>query len=117
MTSSSKAQLFIAARLKEARALAGLSQAQAAKVLNIHRPSMSEIEAGRRRVSAEELRLLCDAYDVDTAWVLGTSVEKIETTDPRVQLAARELAKVSPEDLERLLRMLAAMKKDNSGSK
>lgn len=117
MTSGSKSQLFIAARLKEARVMAGLSQAQAAKILSIHRPSVSEIEAGRRRVSAEELRKLSEAYDVDTAWVLGTSSEKIETSDPRVELAARELAKISPEDLDRLLRMLAAMKKDNAGTK
>jgi DNA-binding XRE family transcriptional regulator len=47
---------LIARRLKEARKLAGLSQGQVAKMLGLHRPSVSEMEAGNRRVSADELR-------------------------------------------------------------
>ncbi|WP_247554811.1 helix-turn-helix transcriptional regulator [Bradyrhizobium sp. 138] len=42
----------IAQRLKEARKLAGLSQGHVAKTLGLHRPSVSEIESGNRRVSA-----------------------------------------------------------------
>ena len=45
----------IAERLKEARKLAGLSQGHVAKMLGLHRPSVTEIEAGNRRVSADEL--------------------------------------------------------------
>jgi len=45
----------IAERLKEARRLAGLSQGHVARILGLHRPSVSEMEAGNRRVSAEEL--------------------------------------------------------------
>ena len=43
---------LIAERLKAARQLAGLSQGHVAKILGMHRPSISEIEAGNRRVSA-----------------------------------------------------------------
>ena len=46
---------IIASRLRTAREMAGLSQAQVAKVLGLHRPSVSEMEAGRRRVSVDEL--------------------------------------------------------------
>ena len=53
-TESAKRAL-IAARVKEARKLAGLSQGHVAKILGLHRPSISEIEAGNRRVSADEL--------------------------------------------------------------
>ena len=40
----------MAERIREARTLAGLSQGQVAKMMGMHRPSISEIEAGNRRV-------------------------------------------------------------------
>ena len=54
----------IASRLRLARQAAGLSQGQVAKHLGWHRPTVSEIEAGRRRVQAEELTLLAELYGV-----------------------------------------------------
>jgi transcriptional regulator with XRE-family HTH domain len=100
----------IAIRLREARKVAGLSQGQVAKLLVMHRPTISEIEAGNRRVSAEELTKFADTYDVTTSWLLGDSAEQLETDDPRLQLAARELGKLKPDDLDRLLRLLASMR-------
>ena len=47
----------IAERLKLARDQAGLSQGQVAKKLGWHRPTVSEIEAGRRRVAADEVAI------------------------------------------------------------
>ena len=105
----------IGLRLKEARKLAGLSQAQAANVLGIHRPSISEIESGKRRISAEELSELCETYDVATDWVLGRSPEILDVADPKLQLAARELSKLKSGDLQRLLRLIAAMRDENDG--
>jgi transcriptional regulator with XRE-family HTH domain len=102
----------IAERLKEARKLAGLSQGHVAKILGLHRPSVTEIEAGNRRVSADELAQLAALYDVSVAWLLGEGPEMLDTEDPRLQLAARELAKLKPDDLERLLKLLAAMRSD-----
>ena len=100
----------IATRLREARKVAGLSQGQVAKLLVMHRPTISEIEAGNRRVSAEELTKFADTYDVTTSWLLGDSAEQLEADDPRLQLAARELGKLKPDDLDRLLRLLASMR-------
>lgn len=108
-------RIEIGLRLKEARNLAGLSQAQAAKVLGIHRPSVSEIESGRRRISAEELSELCETYDVATDWVLGRSAEILDVTDPKLQLAARELSKLKSDDLQRLLRLMASMREESDG--
>lgn len=102
----------IVERLKEARKLAGLSQGQVAKMLGLHRPSITEMEAGNRRVSADELARLADIYDVSTAWLLGDAPERIDSKDPRVELAARELTKLKPDDLDRLLKLLAAMRSD-----
>jgi len=104
----------IAERLKEARKLAGLSQGNVAKMLGLHRPSVTEMEAGNRRVSADELARLAEIYDVSVAWLLGESPETIDTQDPRLELAARELSKLKPDDLDRLLRLLAAMRSDSS---
>ena len=106
----------IAKRLKEARNLAGLSQGHVAKMLGLHRPSVSEMEAGNRRVSADELARLAEIYDVSVAWLLGETPEALDAQDPRLELAARELSKLKPEDLENLLRLLAAMRSDSDTS-
>ena len=109
----------IATRLREARKVAGLSQGQVAKLLAMHRPTISEIEAGNRRVSAEELTKFAETYDVTVSWLLGESAE-LEADDSRLQLAAREPGKLKPDDLDRLLRLLASMRhsdtdKDDDG--
>jgi transcriptional regulator with XRE-family HTH domain len=100
----------IARRIREARKSAGLSQGQVAKLMNLHRPTISEIEAGNRRVSAEELGTLASMFDVGVAWLVGEASETVETDDPRIQLAARELKKLKPEDLDRLMRLIASMR-------
>jgi len=104
----------IAARLRAAREQAGLSQGQVAKLLDLHRPSISEIEAGRRRVSAEELSRLAGIYNVSISWLTD---EKPEVADPAVELAARELAKLKGEDLDRVLRFLRTLRKSGGSEK
>jgi transcriptional regulator with XRE-family HTH domain len=99
---------IIATRLRAAREQAGLSQGQVAKMLNLHRPSISEVEAGRRRVSAEELAQLAKIYGVDAAWLAGSDASETEA-DIRVELAARELSKLTPADLKRLISLLSTL--------
>ena len=98
----------VARRLRLARDMAGLTQAQVANVLGWHRPTVSEIEAGRRRVSAEEVLLLANLYGVNTPWIFGE--ESSELTSDKAMLAARELNKLKDEDLDRLLQVLQALK-------
>jgi transcriptional regulator with XRE-family HTH domain len=105
---------LIAERLKEARKLAGLSQGHVAKMLGLHRPSVSEMEAGNRRVSADELVRLAGIYDVNVAWLLGETPDTLDAEDPRLELAARELTKLKPDDLDRLLKLLAVMRSDSA---
>jgi transcriptional regulator with XRE-family HTH domain len=96
-------RLAISARLRIAREHAGLSQGQAASKLNLHRPAISEIEAGRRKVSAEELMALAELYDVSVSWLTkGAS----EMSNPLVELAARELAKLKHDDLDAILKLI-----------
>ena len=99
----------IAERLRLAREQAGLSQGQVARLVGKHRPTISEIEAGRRKVSAEEVGVFADIYEVSASWLLGRESGSTELED-RVQLAARELAKLRPDDLDRVLSLLGSMR-------
>jgi transcriptional regulator with XRE-family HTH domain len=102
----------VARRLRTAREMAGLSQGQVARMLQIHRPSVSEAEAGRRRVPAEELSELAKIYGVSVNWLSGFGEDKLDPGNPRVELAARELGKLKPEDLNRVLQLLAALRSE-----
>ena len=106
----------IAARIREARKLSGLSQGQVAHMLDLHRPAISEIEAANRRVSAQELARMAEIFDVSVAWLLGDAADALSVDDPRLQLAARELSKLKPDDLDRVLRLLAAMREPSSAN-
>jgi len=97
----------VAARLREARRLAGLSQAQVAKLMGLHRPTVTEIEAGRRRVASEELAALSDLYGVTTAWLLGEEDENLSLS---AVVAARELERMTKEDLDRLIGVITAIR-------
>lgn len=114
MQKDNKQRTDIGSRLRMARELSGLSQAQVAKMLSLHRPSISEIEAGRRKVSAEELAKLVDIYDVNISWLTG--VESGEDSE-KVKLAARELAKLKPADYERMMYLLRALRSDRRENK
>jgi transcriptional regulator with XRE-family HTH domain len=109
MAETNEKKVIIAARIREARKMAGLSQTQVAKMLDLHRPSISEIEAGNRSVSAEEIAQLAEIFDVSASWLWGEGTDKIDLHDNKLQLAARELQKLKPEDLDRLLRLLASI--------
>lgn len=106
----------IAQRLRVAREMAGLSQGQVARLIGIHRPSVSEAEAGRRRVPAEELSEYSRIYGVNAGWLAAAEPYSIDRQDARVQLAARELSKLKPDDLDRVLNLLAALREPNDGT-
>lgn len=110
MSTETAQRPLIGQRLREARQLAGLSQGQVAKIMDMHRPTVSEIEAGNRRVSADEIARFADIYDVSTGYLLGLAPDRLAVDDPKLQLAARELAKLSPDALDGLLRALAAVR-------
>jgi transcriptional regulator with XRE-family HTH domain len=99
MSDQNEKKKIIASRLREARKMSGLTQGQVAAHLGLHRPTISEIEAGNRSVSAEELSAFAEMYEVSVAWLAGEGVEKLDPHDDRLQLAFRELKKLKHEDL------------------
>ena len=106
----------IASRLRLSREMAGLTQGQVAKSLDWHRPTVSEIEAGRRRVSAEELATLAEMYGVNVPWLVGEENEESSEAADRVKLAARELSKLREEDLDRVLQLVQALRASRGDS-
>lgn len=107
MPEKEKARSKLAGRLRDARKLAGLSQAQVAELMGLHRPTVSEIEAGRRRVVSEELVHFAELYGVSTTWLLGDEDQGVSL---HALVAARELERMKPEDLERLLEIITAVR-------
>jgi transcriptional regulator with XRE-family HTH domain len=99
----------IAGRLREARRLAGLSQAHVAHMMGWHRPTVSQIEAGERNVAADEIASLAELYEVGVDWL--TLCKAADQPDPKLLLAARELRKLKPEDLDALLDVLTAIRR------
>ena len=97
----------IAARLRLGREMAGLTQGQVAKIRGWHRPTVSEIEAGRRRVSADELTSLAELYGVSVSWIVE---EENSLSSDRARLAARELGNLRDEDLDRLLEVIRSLR-------
>lgn len=102
--------MSLSERLRQAREAAGLSQGQVAKKLEMHRPTISEIEAGRRKVSAQELELFSNLYGVTTEWLLSGMAGN-EEADARILMAARELSKMNKTDLDRLMNTLNMLRK------
>ncbi len=110
-TQSNDLRLSIGERLRTARTAAGLSQGQVAKLLGVHRPTISEIEAGRRRVSAEELSQFAEIYGVGTDWILAERDSDSDPSDDKILLAARQLSRMKDDDLNRLMKLVQMLKK------
>ena len=60
----------IGIRLKEARNNVGMYQEDAARSMEMSRPTLSAIEAGKRAVTAEEIKDFAGLYHVTTNWLL-----------------------------------------------
>lgn len=103
-------------RIRLAREQAGLSQGQVAIKLDMHRPTISEIEAGRRKVSSDELMRFASLYNVDLRWLAGESGRDTEPDD-RVMLAARELAKLKKDDIDKVLNLLKTLRKSSENNR
>jgi transcriptional regulator with XRE-family HTH domain len=101
---------IIASRLRLSREQSGLSQSQVANMIDVHRPTISEIVAGRRNVTVDELSMFSKIYDVDIDWLICTDVKSINKKHDKLELAARELTKLKDEDLQKILSLLAALR-------
>ncbi|MGH3304229.1 MAG: helix-turn-helix transcriptional regulator [Streptosporangiaceae bacterium] len=90
----------VGARLRAGRETLGLTQEDVAGALGIPRTSVIAFEAGRRNVTALELRRLARLYRRSVEWLLG------EDAEPAAMDGAlyRATASLSPDDKEQVLR-------------
>lgn len=107
-------KIEIASRLRMAREMAGLSQGQASKRLGMHRPTISEIEAGRRNVKFDELSKFSNLYGVEISWIVEGKVDE-NKIDPSILAAARNLSSMKSEDIDTLVNTIKMIK--SSGNK
>lgn len=117
MTDKLDRRTAIATRLRVAREQAGLSQGQAARALGLARPAISEAEAGRRRVAADELVEFARIFGVSVAWLACEDTGEADADRDRVQLAARKLANLKPQDLTNLLNLLSSLRRGEDVSR
>jgi transcriptional regulator with XRE-family HTH domain len=104
-------QQAVGQRLRSARETLGLTQEDVAGALGIQRTSVIAIEAGKRNVSALEIRRLGRLYRRSVSWILGEEPDP-ELVDDNGALY-RATAELSAEDKVQVLRFaefLAAAK-------
>jgi transcriptional regulator with XRE-family HTH domain len=96
-------------RLKEAREYLGLSQGVVADHLGIPRPSVSDMESGKRRVTFLELKQLAALYRRPIAFFSGEGDEEL-LSDETTQALFRAASDLSHEDKEQVLRFAQFLK-------
>lgn len=102
--------IVVPSRLAQARAISGLSAAQAAKKLCVPLSLVEEAEEGARSLGLEEAARFAELYGVGLVWLTGEAPERVRSDDPSLQLAANDAQKLNPGDLERILSVVAAMR-------
>jgi transcriptional regulator with XRE-family HTH domain len=94
-------------RLRHARQEAGLSQSDVAQQLRMHRPTITQIETGRRKVTAEELGQLARLYNVPMSWLVHGQINGMDNRFDRVALA---LSRLSREQIDGLMTLLSTLR-------
>lgn len=74
----------LAQRVRELRLDRGLTQAEVGRALGLHRPTISEIEAGRRSITGEELVELSELLSVPVTELFPSAAEPRDP--PRVEV-------------------------------
>jgi len=65
----------IGARIKELRSEKGISQERLAELLDVSRPTISQMESGERKISAEELDALAEIFNISADSLLNREEE------------------------------------------
>ena len=103
-------------RLKEAREYLGISQAKVAEYLQIPRSGVSEIESGKRAISALELQRLAKLYQKPTSWFTEDVVEGVPADVEFLARTATELSQTDRSELQKFAEFLKAKSKVSDGA-
>lgn len=91
-------------RLRQAREMRGLSQAELGEKAALQASAVSHFEAGRRSPSFDNLRKLADALNVQVDFLLGR-VEQSYEVGPEVQRMYRHLSGLTDENRNLVVEM------------
>jgi transcriptional regulator with XRE-family HTH domain len=105
-------QIF-ADRVKAARALRSLSQAELAEATKLQVSAISHFETGTRSPSFDNLRKIADALQVATDYLIGRSDSPTLSSETAASLF-RKAEKLTAKDLEFLEQMADQLAKRNS---
>jgi transcriptional regulator with XRE-family HTH domain len=97
-------QRAVGQRLRLARETLGLKQEDVAAALGIQRTSVISMEAGKRSVTALELRRLGRLYRRTVAWILGEEPHATDQDTEATQALYRATAQLLDDDKEQVLR-------------
>ncbi|MBW1793179.1 MAG: helix-turn-helix transcriptional regulator [Deltaproteobacteria bacterium] len=93
-------RVTLAKRIKETREYLGFTQQQVAEALSLRRSGISDIETGKRRVTADELKRIANLFQHPVSHFLGEEPEHA----PDVAALARTAENLSKHDRKELLR-------------
>lgn len=99
----------VAARIREARESLGLTQGEVSGALGVPRTSVAAMEAGKRGVSALELRRLARLYRRRVEWLLGEDDAPVAAAaEGALFRATRDLSAEDKDQVLRFAQFLAA---------
>ncbi len=87
-------------RIKEAREYIGLTQQQLAEALKIPRSAISDIETGKRKITADELKTLAQILRHPINYLMGENTDSA----PEITALARAASVLNQNDRKELLR-------------
>lgn len=100
-------------RLRKARQIKGLSQAELAKRAGFQPSAISHFETGARSPSFENLRRLADALGVSIDFLLGRQTGD-SAAGPLAQKLFRNFEKMTPTDQETIAEMADMLRKKSA---
>lgn len=96
----------IGIRLKEARNNVGMYQEDAARSMEMSRPTLSAIEAGKRAVTAEEIKDFAGLYHVTTNWLLFGANQEEENRMQRLGAYYQLFMKLSGQEQKEVIQFM-----------
>ena len=90
-------------RIKEARNKAGVNQEAAAQSLGFSRPTLSAIESGKRKATAEDIKAFSALYDVDVRELLYDNWPIDANTQARLLAYYEKFAELSREKQKKVM--------------
>lgn len=89
-------------RIQKARELAGLSQAQFAKILKVDRGWVFDLESGEREPTDAEFATFAELFCVNEDWLRGDGTET-------VCVLGKEFRRLTDRDRNKILEILEAL--------